>query len=157
MPDTKIVSNGSSKCIMNEIIFKYIWRLGCMAIIVLALFYLQIMHTWSILVKASMALVNNFGQFQTNLATPGSGLDILPSQVQEMRDILQDNPQIVRYQLSQQLKADEFILQRSVETIWPKTLDSAAKGVFILCSELEQYDQCVEVDRGKEIALVECP
>jgi len=104
-----------------------------------------------------MALVNNYGQFQTNLATPGSGLDILPSQVQEMRDILQDNPQIVRYQLSQQLKADEFILQRSVETIWPKTLDSAAKGVFILCSELEQYDQCVEVDRGKEIALVECP
>jgi len=132
-------------------------KVAGLAVVLLALICLPIINTWSALGLSVSHVVRDFSRFRGNLATPHTGADALPPPVREMRDILQENPEIVEYQLSGLLAKDTLIYQRSVEGLWPRKLVPTADHEFIRISELKQRAACVEVARGTEVVLVKRP
>jgi hypothetical protein len=133
-----------------------VWRVGSILLLALVLIYSPIIDTWAALKSSLSSVTGDLPGFRTHLATPNAGAEVLPSQVQEMRAILETYTQIADYSLSQPLQENALIYQRAVEGLWPRKLASAAPYQFILLSDAERYAQCVEVASGKEIALVRC-
>jgi len=106
--------------------------------------------------NSTVYALHNFTQLQLKISRPDSGVEVLPSQVQEMLSLLRTHD-ISKYQLSAQLQQNGRILQRITESAWPIRRESEAVYHLLLICEIEQGNTGIEIDRKKEVALVYHP
>lgn len=99
----------------------------------------------------------NFQSFQSNLATPRAGEQVLPPAVQEMLGFL-NAQRLDSYELSANMNTRENMLlrQRIIESAWPIKINYNSKYKLILIDELNTYSKCDLKDRGREASLVFC-
>jgi hypothetical protein len=107
--------------------------------------------------RTAAAALADFGAFQKNLDTPRAGEEVLPFWTQEVMVMLRSSGRSVdRYQLSDSIAAQDFVLQQVVASAWPRRLERGAKAIFILNTEPVQTG-CEAIDRRTEVSLVHCP
>ena len=92
--------------------------------------------------------------FQQALLTPHSGMNILPLEVREIGFLLVKHPEIERIELSDGIRRNDFLFQRTVEGLWPQRFSPSASHSFILSEEIRMNAKWRIIDRGKGIALV---
>lgn len=96
------------------------------------------------------------GTYLEYLFTPGSGVEVLPEQAQQVLEIINKNG-ITSYEISPLLNEDYHIMQRIVESAWPARRQEGATNFFVTMAELPVYEKCDLVDQAEEVALVHCP
>lgn len=105
---------------------------------------------------AAVKTAGHFGAFQAAIDTPGAGEYVLPDRVQEMVAILRGPGRgVKRYQLSDAIAANGWVLQQMVASAWPRKLERDAKARFIL-NEEPVPPGCSVMDRQREVSLVYC-
>ena len=124
----------------------------CMCLVILLIFT-PVIETLVKLKHSTVYALHNFTQLQSEIFRPDSGVEVLPSQVQEMLSLLHTH-NITKYQLSAQLQQNCLILQRITESAWPIINESEAVYHLLLICEIEQGNTGIEIDRKKEVALV---
>jgi hypothetical protein len=127
----------------------------CTCLVILLIFTPAI-ATLVKLIQSSVFALHNFTQLQSNIFCHDSGIEVLPSQVMEMKSLLHTH-NIPKYQLSYHLQQNSLILQRITESAWPIKRESESVYHFLLISEIEQGQTGVVIDRKKEVALVYHP
>jgi fibro-slime domain-containing protein len=101
-------------------------------------------------------LTGGFQTFQANLDTPQAGeQQALPLEVLEMLTMLRDHG-VERYQISNALAANAWVLQQIVASAWPRRLDTQAQARFIRIAEPLAPD-CTPIDKRTVVSLVHCP
>ena len=110
--------------------------------------------TWVGLIFSSKHAVQNFAQVQSNLETPNTGRQVLPTAVQQISVLLQAQ-QLSNYQLSPRLQEPQFF-QRIIEATWPIKLERQSDYYLYFRDEPQAETPCREIDRSEEIVLVYC-
>ncbi len=107
--------------------------------------------------RSALGTLGRFRAFQADLNTPRSGEQVLPIQVQEALTILRGRGRAVkRYQLSDSMAANDWVLQQMVASAWPRKLEKGATARFVLNTD-PVIPGCTLVDRQREVSLVYCP
>lgn len=120
-------------------------------------FLARVVKSLGVLNRTAVGALANFGAFQSNLDTPSAGEEVLPFRVQEVMLLLRSSGRSVdRYQLSDSIAAEDFVLQQIVASAWPRRLERGAKARFILNTEPVTAG-CDVIDRQTDVALVYCP
>jgi hypothetical protein len=99
-------------------------------------------------------VIQDFVQIKQDLNKPNSGLEVLPSQVQQINSILKNN-NIQNYRLSKKL-SDDLILQRTIESVWPIKLEIDSPYLFYLFGEPDIDPACNEIERSEDVILAFC-
>jgi hypothetical protein len=105
----------------------------------------------------AVRVLRNFGAFQADLNTPRAGEYVLPPQVQQVLTMLGGRGRGVgRYQISDAIAANPWVLQQIVTSAWPRRLEKDAKARFVLNDE-PVMPGCTLIDQQRDISLVYCP
>jgi hypothetical protein len=94
----------------------------------------------------------NWADYERNLTTPGSGLEVLPATITGAAALLRDH-HAERYRLGPGLASDPFLMQRIAEVTWPVQMDAQAK--FVLRRESEPQI-CMTIATASGVALDRC-
>ncbi|HEY3384715.1 MAG TPA: hypothetical protein VGK32_23380 [Vicinamibacterales bacterium] len=109
------------------------------------------------LATSPLRLLRGFDAFQANLNTPQAGEYVLPGRVRDMLAILRGPGRgVKRYQLSESIAANDWVMQQIVASSWPRTLESGAHARFVLDRD-PAMPGCSVMGRQGEVALVYCP
>lgn len=125
-------------------------------VLVIILFKTPILDTWIEIRETNLLTFQSFKPSIARLFTPNSGRDTLPHDVQQMLSLLQEN-NITEYRLEISFEQDPLTYQRIVESAWPARQEAKSIHVLLPTSEITKLNNCVELDRRKDVALVSCP
>jgi len=126
------------------------------SVLVIILFKMPVLDSWIEIREANLATFHSFKPSISRLLTPDSGRDVLPTTVQQMLSLLQEN-KITEYRLSDTFEQDPLIQQRIIESAWPAKKNAASP--YLLCSigEFKNMTACIDIVREKDVILVYCP
>jgi len=120
-------------------------------------FLARVVTALDVLNRTAVHALADFGAFQANLDTPRAGEEVLPFWTQEVMLMLRRPGRSVdRYQLSDSIAAEDFVLQQIVASAWPRRLERDAKARFVLNTEPVAAG-CEVIERRTEVSLVHCP
>ena len=118
-------------------------------------FFRSVEDTIRVVNRTALTMLGGFEDFQANINTPQTGEYVVGPTVQEMLAMLRGHG-VERYQLSDSIAADTWVLQQIVASAWPRTLEKDAKARFVLNAE-PVVTGCVLIDKQREVSLVYCP
>lgn len=132
------------------------FALVAVSVLVIVLFKTPVLDAWIEIRDTNLRAFQSFKPSISRLFTPDSGREVLPSEVQQMLSLLQEN-KITGYRLANSIEQDPLISQRIVESAWPMKKEAASPYILYPIEEIADLTGCVEVAKGKDIALVRCP
>lgn len=124
-------------------------------VVFIILYNPPIIKTTGTIFLCTFGAVKDFQSLHANLKTPHAGEHILPPATREILAFLRKH-QLASYNVSEKIKNDELIYQRTIESAWPVRMSPESNYKFIFVSERDHVPSCTEVERQKEVALVFC-
>ena len=117
-------------------------------------FYRSVEGSIRYLDRTAITMLGRFGAFQANINSPQTGEYVLGPTVEEMLAMLRGHG-VERYQLSDSIAANSWVLQQIVASAWPRKLEPDAKARFVLNAE-PATPSCILIDKQAEVSLVYC-
>ena len=136
----------------NKISF-FVAKVGLIAVITVLLFT-DSLDSASFLKTNLVKFLYDFKTVQNTIFSPNSGLNVLPIHALELSVILEKNPQIVEFSLSDSLQTDPYLYQRIIESNWPKKFVASSPFLFVKTSELSEFKSLKPLARGESVTLV---
>jgi hypothetical protein len=96
----------------------------------------------------------NVPQTLAHISTPGSGINVLPREVLDMKKIL-EKINTPSYELSARIRNDDNLLQRVIEGLWPAK-NEPSSYLFLRIDEDIPYN-CRPVAQSNEVKFAFCP
>lgn len=134
---------------------KHYFVLISVSIILFVLFNTLTLDALILLKKSDLPSIQHPKAELINLFTPHSGQGVLPPQVITMISILNENG-VESYKLSEKYSADVVIYQRIVEGAWPIRPDNNSSFTLIATDEMDNYKDCLTIDKKEDVVLVNC-
>ena len=119
------------------------------------LFFRAVETTIRDLHRTAIRALGRFEAFQADINNPHTDESVLPTRVQEMLTMLRGHG-LERYQLSDSIAGDTWVMQQIVASAWPRKLEKDAKAGFVLNGE-PVIPGCLLIDKQREVSLVYCP
>jgi hypothetical protein len=124
-------------------------------IIIFILFNSLTLDSLLILQKSDLPPIQHPKSELSNLFTPNSGQGVLPPQVLTMISVLKEN-NVESYKISEKFSNDVVIYQRIIEGAWPIRLENNSPFILISTDEINDYQECITIDKKEEVVLVNC-
>ncbi|MBW8010312.1 MAG: hypothetical protein FVQ83_03585 [Chloroflexi bacterium] len=129
-------------------------RIVTLLFLVIVFFATPAIDTLMEVKQSDLNTINDPGGALSNILSPDTGREVLPSQVQQMLKLLHRN-NISNYQLSNQYE-EGLGIQRIIEGIWPIKIEPISSYFIISHNEIDDFSSCERIDETKDVVLVYC-
>jgi cell division protein FtsW (lipid II flippase) len=123
------------------------------AVLVLVLFKTPILETWIEIRDTNQATFRALKPSISRLFTPNSGKDTLPTDIQQMVSLLQEN-KVTEYRVPSSFSFETNM--RITEAAWPIRKNDTSPYLIYRNEENLDLTGCTTIDKRKDVSLVYC-
>ena len=125
------------------------------SIFIIIIFFTPLLDALRDIRDADLQALEGPRQTLKNIYSPNSGQEVLPRQVQQILTLLHSNT-IEDFQLSDEIRNDPLLVQRTTEAAWPIKVDGSSHYFIVFNDEMKPYPDCNVIDQAQDVALVYC-